>query len=91
MYEAYGDHAAWKTFDGRAMPAWEGLTDAVRSHWAAAAKQATLILRKDLPLDEREELKIAHAKHYAEHFSGAGDVGHTSFMLIAKLAKALRL
>lgn len=37
-YHAYGDHASWTTFDGRPMPLWDDLTDAVREHWDAAAE-----------------------------------------------------
>lgn len=32
-YEAYADHADWRTHDGRPMPQWVDLTDAVRGHW----------------------------------------------------------
>jgi hypothetical protein len=40
MFDAYGEHCGWKTFDGRDMPRWDGINDAVRSHWMAAAKYA---------------------------------------------------
>jgi hypothetical protein len=36
-YNAYWDSASGKTFDGRSMPRWDQLGDAVRSHWVAAA------------------------------------------------------
>lgn len=36
-YEAYGRDADWKTYDGRPMPTWDDLTEAVRGHWIAAA------------------------------------------------------
>jgi hypothetical protein len=36
-YNAYGDKANWKTFDGRLMPKWEHLTVAVQENWKAAA------------------------------------------------------
>jgi len=41
-YEAYGEAAAWKTFDGRDMPRWEALADLphgaeTRRRWEAAA------------------------------------------------------
>lgn len=35
-YEAYAEDADWQTFDGRPMPEWGDLTDAVREHWDAA-------------------------------------------------------
>ena len=42
-YEAYGETAGWKTFDGRPMPTWEelGLTDTgqeTRRRWEVAAR-----------------------------------------------------
>ena len=37
MFNAYGEHCGWKTFDGRDMPRWDGINDAVRSHWVAVA------------------------------------------------------
>lgn len=40
-YNAYGDHASWLTFDGRPMPRWDELGDAVRSHWIAAAARVS--------------------------------------------------
>ena len=40
MFNAYGAHCGWKTFDGRDMPRWEGVNDAVRSHWVAVAEWA---------------------------------------------------
>jgi hypothetical protein len=38
LFNAYGEHCGWKTFDGREMPDWEGINDAVRSDWTAAAE-----------------------------------------------------
>jgi predicted HAD superfamily Cof-like phosphohydrolase len=35
-YEAYRTYTKGKTFDGREMPTWERLTDAIREAWAAA-------------------------------------------------------
>lgn len=40
MFNAYGEHCGWKTFDGRDMPRWADINDAVRSHWFAAAEYA---------------------------------------------------
>lgn len=41
MFEAYRKSAAGVTYDGKPIPKWEDLTDAVRRHWTAAAR-ATL-------------------------------------------------
>ena len=40
MFDAYGAHCDWKAWDGRPMPSWEAVNDAVRSHWCAAARAA---------------------------------------------------
>ena len=40
MFDAYGAHCDWKAWDGRPMPTWEAVNDAVRSHWEAAAQAA---------------------------------------------------
>lgn len=42
MFNAYNEHGAnaWKTFDGRPVPRWHELNDAVRSKWIAAAIEA---------------------------------------------------
>jgi hypothetical protein len=36
-YEAYGEHAYWKNFQGDRMPNWEDLPDAIKLHWETAA------------------------------------------------------
>jgi hypothetical protein len=36
-YEAYGDHAEWKAFDGRPMPRWDDLRADIKEKWAVAA------------------------------------------------------
>lgn len=88
LYDAYGDHADWKNFQGNAMPAWKDLTDVVRGHWQAVADQFEYF---DLELTDREALQVEHAQMYAENFPDAGVPGHVQFMLIAKLARALNL
>lgn len=45
-YEAYGQTAGWKTFDGRAMPTWDelGKTDSgkeTQRRWEVAATEIT--------------------------------------------------
>ena len=45
MFDAYGAHCEWKAWDGRPMPTWEAINDAVRSHWVAAATAAREALR----------------------------------------------
>jgi hypothetical protein len=44
-YEGYAQATGGKTYDGRDMPDWWGLTDAIRSAWEAAA-QAVLLERE---------------------------------------------
>jgi hypothetical protein len=38
MYNKYGEHAEWKSWNSNPMPTWEELNDAVRSHWIAVAE-----------------------------------------------------
>lgn len=45
MFDAYGDHADWKAWDGRPMPQWSEVNDAVRSHWVASAQRAASFAR----------------------------------------------
>ena len=40
MFNAYNEVGEWKTFDGRPVPQWEDLGDAVRERWEAAALAA---------------------------------------------------
>lgn len=37
-FDAYGDYADWKTFDGRPMPQWEEVGFDVQSRWQASVK-----------------------------------------------------
>lgn len=46
MFDAYGEHCGWTTFDGRPMPRFADVTPAVRSHWRAAAKEAAYRVTK---------------------------------------------
>lgn len=48
MFDAYNEEGPtpWKTFDGRDVPRWNDLNDAVRGKWVAAAKVATKALEK---------------------------------------------
>lgn len=41
-YNAYWDDAKGFTFDGRTMPRWDELGDAVRAHWICAASTVAL-------------------------------------------------
>lgn len=36
-YQAYGDAAGWKNYQGNPMPTWEELPEAIKSYWSAAA------------------------------------------------------
>jgi 7-cyano-7-deazaguanine synthase len=40
MFDAYGEEACWKTWDGKAMPQWDEVGHVVRARWEAAAKAA---------------------------------------------------
>lgn len=44
LFNAYGDHCDWRAWDGRPMPSWSGINDAVRSHWVAVAVRARELL-----------------------------------------------
>jgi hypothetical protein len=37
-YEAYGDKAGWKNYEGKPMPKWDEVPQHIRDKWAAAAK-----------------------------------------------------
>lgn len=85
-YEVYADHADWKSFDGRDLPQWDGLSEAVQGHWETVADAVTPPV---LDISDRERQQIYHALAYAETFSEAGIPGHGQIVLIAKLAKSL--
>ncbi len=38
-YNAYGEEAGWKTFDGRPMPTWSQVGEPVQARWIAAARR----------------------------------------------------
>lgn len=55
-YNAYWDSAQGRTFDGRTMPRWDELGDAVRSHWIrAAARVATKAMTRGTALPLRRD------------------------------------
>ena len=41
-YAAYARSTGGKTYDGRDMPTWEGLTDKIREAWRCAAAAAAM-------------------------------------------------
>jgi hypothetical protein len=41
-YAAYAKSTGGKTYDGRDMPTWDGLTDRIREAWCCAADAARL-------------------------------------------------
>ena len=41
-YAAYALSTGGKTYDGRDMPTWDGLTDKIREAWRCAAVEAAL-------------------------------------------------
>lgn len=38
-YEAYGQDAGWKNYEGKPMPAWLDLPENVKRHWVAATRE----------------------------------------------------
>ena len=40
-YDAYGDVADWKNYEGKPMPSWNELPEDIRVKWTAAAKAIT--------------------------------------------------
>lgn len=36
-YQAYGDKAEWKNYQGLPMPTWEALPENIKSYWVEAA------------------------------------------------------
>lgn len=45
-YNAYGDDAGWKTWNGKDMPQWDDLGIAVQSHWIAAVAEVVNALTR---------------------------------------------
>ena len=48
-FNAYGEKARWKTFDGRDMPRWDQVGEDVQQRWVAAVKD---VFRKLAVRDE---------------------------------------
>lgn len=86
LYEVYGDMVDFKNFQGNPMPEYEDLPDAIKEAWEAVASNSYSI-----ELTERERQQIDHAVNYATFYESAGVPGSSQFLLIAKLAKALRI
>lgn len=95
LYRAYGEVTDFKNYQGLPMPEWEALTPTIQQAWIAAGKEGVSIGANTrygaVYLDERERAQIAHAIDYADKHSKAGVPGHGQFLLLAKLARALRL
>lgn len=93
LYRAYGEVTDFKNYQGLPMPKWEDLTPTIQRAWTAAGKEGVSIgtqTKYGAPyFDDRELAQIRHAIDYADKHSKAGAVGHTAYLLIAKLAKAL--
>jgi len=43
LYEAYGDAACWKNYQGKSMPRWGDLPENIRTYWTASADKARTI------------------------------------------------
>lgn len=41
-YDAYGDRAEWKNYEGKPMPQWDELPQHIRDKWRSAAKAMKL-------------------------------------------------
>lgn len=39
LYDAYGQSAGWKNFQGNPMPTWEELPNNIRANWSASARE----------------------------------------------------
>lgn len=60
LFNAYNEEGPnpWKTFDGRDVPRWEGLNDAVRAKWVAVAAAARPLVNADLDTTVRVLAKL---------------------------------
>lgn len=48
-YNAYGNNRQWLTFDGREMPKWENIGEAIQIAWIAAVLAVKNVLKPDNP------------------------------------------
>lgn len=98
-YDAYGDDAEWKTWDGRPMPTWDDLTTAVRDHWKAAIHSVCSTIKPDYLLaqaesawitdfDNRQQAEIRFSQEYYKNFQHGTD-GHNAKVIIAKMVTLL--
>lgn len=44
LYEAYGEDAGWRNYQGFRMPSWDELPSETRDHWTAVARKAAEML-----------------------------------------------
>ena len=69
-YNAYGDSAGWKSYQGSPMTTWEDLPEAIRTHWVAAT-DATLstvtVITQPRPV-EVVDVDIAMGAEYPTEF-----------------------
>lgn len=96
LYEAYGDHADWKNFQGNAMPAWKDLTDAVRGHWQAVADATEPAPPPEPPnltdqFDDRELERIRRSLEYVDAKAVTNASADGKAALIAKMARLLNI
>lgn len=96
-YDAYGETTDHKNYQGLPMPDWADLPQTIKTAWANSVKQVAVdfVIRPGADslwdLDERERAQVNHAMDYTDNHSAAGVPGHGQFLLIAKLAKRIRL
>ena len=91
LYEAYAGVTDWKNFRGEPMPKFDALPDVIKAAWAAANDQAVARLLPPEAISDREWSQIKFALKYSDGFQDAGIPGHALLLVIAKLARSLKL
>lgn len=86
LYEVYGNMVDFKNFQGNPMPEYDALPEPIKAAWEVVASSSF-----EIELSDRERRQIDHAVNYTDFYSEAGAPGHNQYLLIAKLAKALRI
>lgn len=99
LYDKYGEHANWRTFDGRPMPKWEVIGSSVQGHWGAVAGLVItmlegtdqLFLPMEVALTEPEYKVVQLARTVVEGYANMPILGSNMYKLIAKLAAGVSL
>lgn len=88
-YEQYISMADLKRNSTDQWPSWNDLTYNNQVAWVEQTKRVAEETKPRVSLSKREKQMVAHANDYAENYADAGVKGDASFLLLAKLAKAL--